>query len=130
MSGSESPDFFVRLENHIAENTEHRQKVMEQLASGDWRMSLLEGHVKEIKQTLTPVDAFVKSLKLIVWLSGAVLALFLWIMLGKNAEIQAMQQTLSAHSAQISETIAMMRESMRDHDKDLQRLERAMEAKR
>lgn len=130
MSRNESPDFFVRLENHISENVEHRRKIMEQLASNDWQISEMKTHISEIKQTLTPVDAFVRSLRIIVWLAGAVLALFLWIMVEKNSDIQAMQRTLGEHSSQIGQTIALMRESMRSHERDFERLERAMEAKK
>lgn len=137
MSQNDSPNFFVRFENHLAENSEHRRKVMDQLANNDWRMTAVESHIKEIKQTLTPVDAFIRSIKIIVWLSGAVawiagalLALFLWIMVEKNADIQAMQRTLGEHSSQISQTIALMRESMRGHERDVERIERAIEGKK
>lgn len=118
-----SPDFFLRLEAHMADNEQHKKLVSEALASGEWRMTLLEGHIKEIKETLTPVDAFMRSLKIISYICGGFLAVLLWIASQKDADIKAMQLTINTHTAQIGETIALIRESQ----KDLGRIERTLE---
>ena len=122
-----SPDFFLRLEAHMADNEQHKRQVSEALASSDFRMALLEGHVKEIKETLTPVDAFMRSLKIISGLAAAIMAMFLWIALQRDADLKSMQATINTHTQQISESIALLRESMRDHEKDINRIERDLE---
>ena len=122
-----SPDFFLRLEAHMSDNEQHKRQVSEALASGAFRMTMLEGHVEEIKNTLTPIDAFMRSLKIISTLAAACMALFLWIMLQRDADLKSMQSTISTHTQQISEAISLLRESMKDHDKDISRIERDLE---
>ncbi len=116
--------FTHRIDRHMEYEDEFKKEMTDRFKAGDDRMVKIEGDISALSRLADAFEGFKKALNMIGWISGAVLALFMWILLEKNADIKATQETLVKHAITLEKMVGSHQELERDMRREFDRLEK------
>ncbi len=117
-------NFTVRIDRHMEYEDEFKKEMTDRFKAGDDRMANIETEVISLNRLADAFEGFRKALHLVGWFAGAVLALFMWILLEKNADIKATQETLIKHAIALEKIVDSHQELERDVRREFDRLEK------
>ncbi len=117
-------NFSNRIDSHMEYEDKFKQEILDRFKAGDNRMGNIETEVISLNRLADAFDGFKKALHLVGWFAGAVIGLFMWILLEKNADIKATQDTLIKHSIALEKMVDSHKELETDVRREFDRWEK------
>ncbi len=105
---------------HIEREDAHKEAFESSFARGEERMDKIEQDLAVISKLVGVFEGFTRSFKTISYLAGAVMALFLWILLEKNNDIKNTQETLLKHTVTLERLVVSHGELERDFRREIE----------
>ena len=120
--GRMEDEYRSEIRDHMKNEDDFKREMTDRFKAGDDRMSNIETDIGSLKNLVAVFDGFRKSLNIIATMGGAIMLLFLWILLEKNADIKATQDTLLKHSVALEKLVYSHQELEKDVRRELDRI--------
>ncbi len=124
-----------KIDEHIDEEDRNKAHFKGIFKAGEERMDKIEGNITNLNKLVDIFEGFSKSIRIIMYLGGVILAMFIWILFQKNDEIisishdiKAVQATLVPITVSLEKTIQAHQELEKDFRRDTARIERDIES--
>ncbi len=118
----------VEFLDRVIKHMDKEEGMHATLEEGAKRMDAIEQDLSTISKLVQTANGFVKAVRLVTVVATALLGLFGWVVIEKNNDVKAMQQTLNQHSIQISQTLAVLQRVVVDQDNTEKRLDRYLDS--
>lgn len=113
-------EIMPEIRDHITREDEHKDAFAKSFARGEIRMDKIEEDLAVLHKLLSVFEGFTKSFKVICYLGGAIMAMFLWILFEKNSDIKLVQDTLLKHTVTLERLVVSHAELERDFNREVE----------